>query len=70
MEELLMFKQATAAQFKALILPALQKGTYSIVDELQMSDQYQRLMNIFTSDTRFAEVLIPQTAFKQYVLRY
>ena len=65
-----MFKQATAAQFKALILPALQKGTYSVVDELQMSDQYQRLMNIFTSDTRFAEVLIPQTAFKQYVLRY
>lgn len=70
MEELLMFKQATAAQFKALILPALQKGNYSIVDELQMSDQYQRLMSIFTSDTRFAEVLIPQTAFKQYVLRY
>lgn len=65
-----MFKQATAAQFKALILPALQKGNYAIVDELQMSDQYQRLMNIFTSDTRFAEVLIPQTAFKQYVLRY
>lgn len=65
-----MFKQATAAQFKALILPALQKGTYSVVDELQMSDQYQQLMNIFTSDTRFAEVLIPQTAFKQYVLRY
>lgn len=65
-----MFKQATAAQFKALILPALQKGTYSVVDELQMSDQYQQLMNIFTSDTRFAEILIPQTAFKQYVLRY
>lgn len=65
-----MFKQATAAQFKSLILPALQRGSYSVVDELQMSDQYQQLMNIFTSDTRFAEVLIPQTAFKQYVLRY